>query len=228
MTLNAIEPVTPGATVPAGPGEVPPPPAPAGGLQPHARRWSRHEYYEMARLGWFKGKRVLLLDGEIYEAFRQGNWHSVALALTERRLREVFPEGRFWVRSQCPLDLPGGTSEPEPDAALVPGTPDDYTAHPTTALLVVEVADSSVGLDRKKAHAYAKAGIQDYWIVDIGGHQVEVYRQPVADEREPMGHRYASVTALRPGASINPVAAPQAAVAVADLLPKQPVANPDA
>lgn len=197
-------------------------------FEPRPRGWRRDEYYDMARSGWFRGQRVLLLAGEVIEMAAQGNWHSVVLGMSEHELRKIFPEDRFWVRTQRPLDLPDGTSDPEPDAAVVPGTFRDYTAHPATALLVVEVADTSLRLDRKKANAYAAAGVQDYWIVDLGGHQVEVYRQPVPDAREPFAYRYASIATLRPGDTINPVAAPHASVAVADLLPKQPVTNPDA
>lgn len=229
MTLKAIEPV---AATSVGPFS-----APVEALvtaqrhvvpEPRPRRWSRDEYYEAARKGWFRGQRVLLLDGEVIEMAAQGNWHVVVIELGLRQLRRVFPEERFWIRTQNPLDLPDGSSDPGPDIAVVSGNPLEFTNHPSSALLVVEVADSSLRLDCKKSHAYAAAGVQDYWIVDIGGHQVEVYRQPVADAREPFGHRYASVVTLRPGESINPVAAPQASVAVADLLPKQPVANPDA
>ncbi len=157
----------------------------------------------------------------------QGNWHVVVLGKAQDALASAFPREQYWTRTQNPLDAPDDT-EPEPDIAVVPGKPDDYTAHPATALLIIEVADTSLRLDRKKSHAYAAAGVQDYWIVDIGGHQVEVYREPVADAREPFGYRYASVVVLRPGGSINPVAAPQASVAIADLLPKHPVTNPDA
>ena len=192
------------------------------------RRFTREEYHKMSSLGFFEGCRTLLLDGVVFEVRRQGNWHSVTLGLVENALLSVFLRGRYWIRSQCPLDLPDGRSEPKPDIAVAPGIPDDYTAHPSTALLVIEVADSSLRLDRRKAHAYASAGVEDYWIIDIAGHHVEVYRHPVAHPREPMGHRYDRIEVLRPGETISPLAAPQATVAVADLLPKHPVPNPDA
>lgn len=232
MTTNVVESIATG-TVPSPTAALPPnvpPPAMrrASGGDPGPRRWSRDEYYEMSRNGWFRGKRVMLLDGEIIEMAGQGNWHSVVLELAAQPLRKIFPDETHWVRTQRPLDLPDGSSDPEPDIAVVPGRAAEFTAHPSTALLIVEVADSSLRLDRKKANAYAAAGVPDYWIVDIGGHQIEVYREPVADPREPFGFRYASALTLRPGASISPVAAPHATVAVADLLPKQPVPNPDA
>lgn len=191
--------------------------------EPRTRRWTRDEYYQMATFGWFRGKRVVLLDGEIIEMTAQGNWHFVVLGKSERVLANVFPREAYWVRSQGPLDLPDGTSDPEPDLAVVPGTPDDYTQHPSTALLVIEVSDSSLRLDRRKAHSYAAAGVADYWIINLPDHLVEVYRDPLPDATAPSGYRYGSSVTLRPGDFVTPLAAPQARVAVADLLPARPV-----
>jgi Uma2 family endonuclease len=203
------------------------PTAPASAEGPMPRKWTRDEYYEMARLGFFRGRRVFLLGGEIFEMAGQGNWHSVTIGLVQDGLEPAFPRGKYWTRTQMPLDLPEA-SEPEPDVAIVPGKPADYAAHPTTALLVVEVADTSLRIDRRKANVYAAGGIQEYWIADIVGQQLEVYRNPVADPREPFGHRYDQFEVLRPGATMSPLAASGVIVAVADLLPKQPVPNPDA
>jgi Uma2 family endonuclease len=78
-----------------------------------------------------------------------------------------------------PLAL-GPASEPEPDIAVVTGSPHDYLhAHPATALLIVDVADASLTFDRtKKASVYARAGILDYWIVNLIDQVVEVHRNP--------------------------------------------------
>jgi Uma2 family endonuclease len=198
------------------------------GEGPVLHKWTREEYRQIARLGLFEGRRTFLLAGEIFDLASQGNWHVVSIGLAHRELIRIFPISTHWVRMQAPLALPDGSSEPEPDLAVVPGTPESFSDHPSTALLVVEVADSSLPMDRKKANAYASAGVQEYWIIDIAGHQLEVYRNPVADPREPFGHRYDQYEVLRPGATISPLAAPAATVAVADLLPKQPVSNPDA
>lgn len=188
-------------------------------VEPHPVRWTREQYYEMAALGWFRGKRALLLDGEIIEMMPQGNWHSVVIGKVQYALDPAFPRGSFWVRVQMPLDLPDGASEPEPDVAVVPGQPNDYTQHPSTALLVVEVSDSSLRLDRRKANAYAAAGVPDYWIANLPDQLVEIYRDPVPDATAEFGHRYASVSALRPGDFITPKLAPDVRVAIADLLP---------
>ena len=115
----------------------------------------------------------------------------------------------------------GEHSEPEPDVAVVAGKPQDYiVAHPSTAALVVEVADSSLRLDRRfKAAVYARAGLHEYWIVNLVDRTLEVYRepQPVADAADDCIYR--SVDVLRPPATVMPRAAPTARIPVADILP---------
>ena len=81
------------------------------------------------------------------------------------------------VRQEASLRL--ADSVPEPDVAVVAGSREDYRDRkPTTAELVVEVAVTSLALDREKALLYAEAGVGEYWIVLAEGEQVEVYRQP--------------------------------------------------
>jgi Uma2 family endonuclease len=80
----------------------------------------------------------------------------------------------FWVRKEAPLTL--SDSEPEPDISVVPGKRSDYWAgHPTTAILVVEVAVSSTEIDREKGALYAEAGVSEYWIVLVQEGAVEVH-----------------------------------------------------
>jgi Uma2 family endonuclease len=112
-------------------------------------------------------------------------------------------------------------SAPEPDLVVVRGTRADYReSHPARPSLAVEVADSSLDFDRQcKGSLYARAGIEDYWIVNLMDRVVEVYRDPLPDTSAPYGWRYRSVQALAPPAVIAPLAIPSAQVAVADLLP---------
>jgi Uma2 family endonuclease len=88
------------------------------------------------------------------------------------------------VRQDGPLTL--RESEPRPDVAVLAGTDEDFEeAHPTTALLVIEVAVTSEALDRGMAAIYAEAGVQEYWIALAAKKQVEVYREPAgSDYRE--------------------------------------------
>ncbi len=85
-----------------------------------------------------------------------------------------------YIRVQNPLRL--RDSEPYPDIAIVPGKPSDYRQqHPTTALLVIEIADTSLEYDRtEKMSLYAAAGIPEYWIVNLVERCLEVYREPIA------------------------------------------------
>ena len=122
---------------------------------------------------------------------------------------------RALVRSQLPLVV-GKRSVPEPDLAVVAGTVADYDrAHPTSALLVVEVADSSLKQDRLTKRAiYAAAGIAEYWIVNLPDDCVEIRREP-----DPGRRRYASTTVARRGDTIELSTLSGVRVLVSDLLP---------
>jgi Uma2 family endonuclease len=161
--------------------------------------------------------RVQLVEGEIVEMAPQGPAHMTAIRLAEDALRTAFRPG-FDVRSQGPLAL-SEVSEPEPDVAVVRGGPRDYArTHPATAVLVVEVADTTAEFDRaRKGPMYARAGIPEYWIVDLNLATVDVYRQP---ETLPDG-RATYRTHLRVGrdGEVSPLAAPGSPIPVRYLLP---------
>jgi Uma2 family endonuclease len=121
-----------------------------------------------------------------------------------------------------PLEGPNDASDPEPDLAVVAGVAKEFRSHPTTAMLVVEVSDTTLRLDRKKAAAYAAMQVNEYWIENLTDRQLEVHREPVPDSSEVYGWRYAQTFTLRDGDSIQPLSAPQATVAVSDLFPARP------
>jgi Uma2 family endonuclease len=162
--------------------------------------------------------RVELIDGEILTVAPQGIRHAGTIGLVHDALCVVF--GHTLVRVQLPLAL-DPASEPEPDLAVVPGSPRDYLdAHPDTAQLIVEVADATLTFARRaKGSLYARAGIPEYWIVNVNRRELEVYRDPVEDSSARYGWTYQKVTRLRAGEFITPLAAPHARIAVADLLP---------
>ena len=185
-----------------------------------ARRWTRQEYERMVKAGVFPpGERAELIDGEVLKMTPQGSAHATAVRLTEDLLRTVFGPGHD-VRVQMPLAL-DPSSEPEPDVAVVLGSPRDYRdAHPTSALLVVEVADTTLPYDREqKGSLYARAGVAEYWIVNLLDRGVEVHRDPTSMPQARYGWAYRSVLQFGPERHISPLAAPQVRVAVADLLP---------
>lgn len=177
------------------------------------KRWTREDYERLAESGFFHpDERVELIDGIIYEMSPQTSRHSSTILAAQEALQRAFPEG-FSLRIQMPLDL-SAHSKPEPDLAVVPGHWRDYlNAQPTTAVLIVEVSDSSLGLDREaKRMLYAEAQIPEYWILDTKAKQLEVCRHSGNGD-------YRSRTILTPGDSITPLAAPDASIPVADLLP---------
>ncbi len=193
------------------------PPAPACGQDPHVRLWTREEYYRLGELDFFRGQRVELIEGRIIVVPRPTFQQFATLEKVSQVLRNTLPTG-FWVRSQGPLTLSQAT-EPEPDVSVVVGQIKDYHDHPTTAVLIVEVSDTTLAYDRgEKASLYARAGIADYWIVNLVDRKLEVRRTPGPDAAQPYGHGYASVSELLPPATVSPLAAPQVSLAVADLI----------
>lgn len=183
------------------------------------RRFTRIEYQQLIETIFQPGERLELIDGLLVLREPQYSPHAVGTQLVLRALDRAFGAG--WnVRSQLPIAL-DDMSEPEPDAAVVPGDPRDYRdAHPERPVLIVEVSQSRLAFDRRdKASLYARAGITDYWVVNLVDRVLEVYREPVAAPAAPYGFRYRSVTRLRPPATVTPLAAPSAAIPVADLLP---------
>lgn len=185
--------------------------------EPQPRLWTKAEFYRLAELGFFEGQKAELWEGEVVVMSPQ-NWaHACALDRNAEVLRRAFGD-TCWVRSQLPLDL-GLATEPEPDISIVPGRREDYANHPTTALLIVEISDSSLAGDRtRKASLYARHGIADYWIVNLVDGQLEVYRQPQADATQPYGFSYADCTVLGRNAAVAPLAMPTVNIPVADLL----------
>jgi Uma2 family endonuclease len=173
-------------------------------------RWTCAEFHRFGDLGVFEGRRAMLIDGVILEEGPMNPPHAVALELTGEAIRTAFGTG-WWLRQQLPLIL-GQDTDLKPDLAVVPSRPRDYGGHPTTAALLVEVADSSLAFDtNEKRLLYARAGIRDYWVVDVNGRRLLVYRDPQAGD-------YATHQALGQADTVSPLAAPTAAVRVADLL----------
>src|SRR5437763_345690 len=140
--------------------------------EPRTFRWTREEFYRLADSGCFNNRRVELIEGEIIEMPVQKHPHVVSLTRTAKILDSLFGN-KFWIRTQLPLNL-GPLSDAEPDVAVVAGTVDDYTDHPTSALLLVEVSETTLAFDRgRKGSLYAAAGVQDYWIVNLVERQLE-------------------------------------------------------
>jgi Uma2 family endonuclease len=183
------------------------------------RLWTRSEYEKLVDLGAFDRDPVELIGGQLLVAEPQGAYHATAVGAADDALRAALPAG-WIVRTQAPLAL-DDESAPEPDLAVVAGTRADYrAAHPARPALIIEVADTSLAFDRQqKGGLYARAGIRDYWIVDLVGRIVEVHRDPSPDASAPYGWRYRAVQRLAAPDVVAPLAVPAARIAVASLLP---------
>jgi Uma2 family endonuclease len=183
------------------------------------RRWKRVEYERLVARGFFQpDERLELLDGLLVIREPQGSRHAAVVALVHEVLQHAFGRG-YTRRDHSPVAL-DDTSEPEPDVIMVRGRPLDYLhGHPSTPLLIVEVAETSVARDRRKGGLYARAGIQEYWIVNLVDSVLEVYRQPAAAPPASYGAKYRSVRLLRRPAIVTSLAKPRARVRVASLLP---------
>ena len=187
---------------------------------PVRRLWTVSEFERAIDAGIFRAdERLELINGEILNKMPQNSPHSSGISALEAALRPIFISGSY-LRIQMPLVL-GEHDRPEPDIAVVAGTWRDYIdGHPRTALLVVEVADSTLLGDRRdKAALYARAGIADYWILNLPEYRLEVHRRPELINAEMTVSRYQEVSHYTGPQTVAPLAVPAAMVAVSDLLP---------
>ena len=157
------------------------------------------------------GKRTELIRGVVIEKMSKSPLHcSIAKALYDHILGTV-PPG-FIVRKDDPLTLED--SEPEPDLAIVRGGENDFDdCHPSTAVLVIEVAVTSLAEDRSLASLYAEAGVEEYWIIIPSQRRVEIYRQPEAGA-------YRTRSIVEGDATLECAAVPGIRVALGDLFGK--------
>lgn len=121
-------------------------------------------------------ERTELLSGIIVEKMGKSPLHTWTVQFLSDWLRDRLAENRT-LRVEQPLTL--SMSEPEPDLAIVVGSRDDFRDHhPTTADLIIEVAISTIELDRAKADIYAAADVPEYWLIMPEAREILVYRNP--------------------------------------------------
>lgn len=171
-------------------------------IRQRAMRFSIEEYHRLGELP------VELLRGTVIEKMPKSPLHQFYVdRLRQILATQISPE--FALRQEGPLTF--ADSEPEPDVAVVAGPPERYmSAHPSTALLVIEVAVSSLEVDRVKASIYAEAGVSEYWIVCPEEKRVEVFQGPGADS-------YAQMRIASSPEVLAPFALPGVRVVLADL-----------
>lgn len=178
-------------------------------------RYTVAAYFDLVKQGVLdEDDRVELLEGVIVAEPAMDPPHATGIGLVAEALRNAIGT-RAHIRVQTPY-IVQPYSAPEPDVAVVPGNVHDYwDHHPTTALLVVEVSDSSLKQDRlSKSRIYAGSGIPDYWVVNLRDDCVELFRAP-----DPTRRLYGERRTAHRGERITLTALPDVSVAVDDLLP---------
>ena len=182
-------------------------------LEFRRHKFNRAQYERIVDAGIFGPEdRLELLNGEIMDMAPQKSRHATAVTLAGDVLRSAFGPD-VTVRLQLPFAL-DDHSEPEPDVAVVPGKPRDYSdGHPVRALRDCEVSATTLAYDQgAKLAAYARAEIPDYWILDLVAEVLEVYRKP-----EHGAYRERQI--LSAGGQVAPLAGYGRTVAVRALLP---------
>ena len=171
---------------------------------------SRREYDRLVELGMFEDERIELLHGMLVTMSPQGGPHATISSWLVQQLVRALDDS-FDIRGHCPYAATDD-SEPEPDVS-VSRRIHGHLEHPTSSLLLIEVAESSIRTDRKiKSGIYAAAGVPEYWIVDITGDDlvIEVHTEPRATG-------YRNVEHLRTGDTLRPTQLPTVVIPVAEI-----------
>lgn len=176
-------------------------------------RWTVDEYHRMGEVGLLDPDvRVELIEGEIVEMAPIGDAHA-AISNRLTRLLVVTVAERGIVAVGNPVRL-NQNSEPHPDFTVLRPRADYETRgpRPEDVLLAVEVSDTTLRRDRRvKLALYARAGIPEFWIVNLETREVEIYRSPAGDT-------YASVERKSPGNVATIDALPGVTIAIGQIL----------
>ncbi|MBC7808166.1 MAG: Uma2 family endonuclease [Akkermansiaceae bacterium] len=180
------------------------------------KRWTVEECRFLQNNGLLGDGRYELIEGDIVFKMPQGFAHKTSVTLLIAALANVF--GALHLRNQADfgVGLRDPNNEPEPDVTVLQGTARDYGRReplPEEVLLVCEVGASSLAGDLSvKAGIYARQNLREYWVLDVDGRELHVFRAP-------QNGAYISHDTLAEGDTIFPLAAPNAAINIADLLP---------
>jgi len=188
-------------------------PAPA----PPRKRWTREQCAPLEASGLFEQERLELVDGELISKMGKNRPHVNASMLLLEWIQDTF--GRRFVNAEAPIDVgpdDNPWSEPEPDLIVLKREYSNFKSgnpQPHDLALVIEISDSSLAFDlTTKARLYARAGIEEYWVLDVAGRRLIAHRSPVSGN-------YTSVVAYGENEMIAPLAAPVAGFRPAEALP---------
>ena len=177
------------------------------------RRFSVDEYYKLVEVGILApDERVELLAGEIIEMAAIGSRHAFCVDEFSEKLAPLALSGQARVRTQNPIRL-DQENHPQPDiAVVVRGNYADEHPGPEDVFLLIEVADSTVGFDRRhKLPLYAMHGIPEVWLSDVNARNIEVHDQPMAAG-------YGRVRVFGPEETVTPAAFPNLVISVAEVI----------
>ena len=184
---------------------------------PRRKRWTREQCAALEAAGFFEQERLELIDGELISKMGENRPHVNAFTLMLFWLVETF--GKQFINAEAPIDVKpedNRSNEPEPDlivlnrecATFVSANP-----QPRDIRLLVEIADSTLKFDlTAKAALYARAGIVEYWVLDIVGRRLVCHRNPASGS-------YRSVMVYIEHEPVAPLAAPDALFRAAQALP---------
>jgi Uma2 family endonuclease len=191
-------------------------PAPVAPPDPPRKRWTRAECATLEASGLLDQESLELVEGELISKMGKKRPHVSSFKRLHEWLVHVF--GWRFVDAEAPIDVApedNPTSEPEPDLIVLRQDDSHFTSNPQPQdlRLVVEIAHTSLSFDLKvKAALYARAGVPEYWVLDVAGRRLLVHRNPQAGT-------YADVAAYSEHESVSPLAAPEAHFRVADAFP---------
>jgi Uma2 family endonuclease len=194
------------------------PPSPPLAQVPPRKRWTRAEVATLEASGLLDQQHLELIEGELIDKMGKKRPHVNSVASIRDWLSDVF--GRRFVNQEAPIDVApedNPTNEPEPDVIVLNRDRSIFRSTnpgPTDLRLVVEIADTSLRFDlATKAALYARAGILEYWVLDVPGRRLIVHRSPELG-------KYTSVVAYSENEIVAPLAAPEATLCVRDAFPE--------
>jgi Uma2 family endonuclease len=191
------------------------PPQPNVSDGPERKIWTRAELAEIESAGLFSQQRLELIEGELINKMGKNRPHSNSVSDIVDCLAAIFPARH--VQQETTIDVSpqdNPTNEPQPDAIVLKLPRRSYESNPTPSdlLLVCEVSQSTLAFDLStKANLYSRAGIQEYWVLDLQGRRLLVHREPSA-----VGYRFLRIYLA--GEKVAPLAAPEATIEIDALL----------
>jgi Uma2 family endonuclease len=186
--------------------------------EPRRKVWTRAEVDALTSIGLFDQQKFELVEGELINTMGKRPAHVASLLFLRDWLAAIF--GLPFVRHESPINVApedNAINEPEPDVILAKHENSHFIREhpkPEDIRLLVEISDSTLSFDlRNKAALYARAGIVEYWVLDIRGRRIFVHREPAEG-------RYASVAVYNFNENVAPLCAPESRLLVGDAFPE--------